>query len=157
MNESRPCTSTVRVDYEYVLQYALRTLCFQFVTIPVTRVRNKNGPRKLSFPGLPIRGSFYLHTHTFPKLARITGKTSKRNRLATPTKGGGRSSRSEQNRKKVSRASTSNVLSCHQNESNIPSVPPATAHEALVAALQEIHKTSPPYVLVSDCLAKPRG
>jgi hypothetical protein len=86
------------------------------------------------------------------------GKTSKRNRIATPTKGGGRSSRSEQNRKKVS-TSTSNVLSCRQNESNVaqrlskrgkthkhdPPVPPATVHEALVAALQEIHKTSPPH------------
>jgi hypothetical protein len=72
------------------------------------------------------------------------GKTSKRNRIATPTKGGGRSSRSEQNRKKVS-TSTSNVLSCRQNESNVPPVPPATVHEALVAALQETHKTSPPY------------
>jgi hypothetical protein len=59
------------------------------------------------------------------------GKTGKRKRIATPTKGGGRSSR--------------HVLSCRENKSNVPPVPPATVHEALVAALQEIHKTSPPY------------
>lgn len=74
------------------------------------------------------------------------GKTSKRKSIATPTIGGRRSSHS-------------NVLSCRQNISNIaqqqskrgkththdPPVPPATAHEALVAELQDIHKTSPPY------------
>jgi hypothetical protein len=75
------------------------------------------------------------------------GKTSKRKSIATPTIGGRRSSRSS-------------VLSCRQNESNVaqqqskrgkththdpPVIPPATAHEALVAALQDIHKTSPPY------------